>query len=109
MVLQLPAPVWLIPTGIIGLLLIVLFMTPRNKLKGNAIDHAMLPLDIIGCLVDVISYIRLFAVGMASLYVARNFNQMATGIGLPLSRTWSDIPLKRRKQAHGYWKPPHRR
>ena len=84
MVLQLPAPVWLIPVGVIGLLLIILFMTPKDKLKENAIDHAMLPLDVISCLVDVISYIRLFAVGMASLYVARNFNEMATGIGLPI-------------------------
>jgi V/A-type H+-transporting ATPase subunit I len=85
MVLQLPAPIWLLPAGILGFLLIVLFMTPPSKLKENVIDHAMLPLDIIACLVDVISYIRLFAVGMASLYVARNFNTMATSIGLPIA------------------------
>jgi len=35
--------------------------------------------------VDVISYIRLFAVGMASLQVAQSFNTMALGLELPLA------------------------
>jgi V/A-type H+-transporting ATPase subunit I len=49
----------------------------------------MLPLNIISCLGDIISYVRLFAVGMASVKVAENFNQMALSLSLPL---WAKIP-----------------
>ena len=37
-------------------------------------------LDIIGMFSDIISYIRLFAVGLASLEIAKAFNSMAEGI-----------------------------
>ena len=36
-----------------------------------------LPFSFINCFVDVLSYIRLFAVGLSSLYIAQSFNQMA--------------------------------
>lgn len=38
-------------------------------------------LDIISNFVDIISYIRLYAVGAASLSVAQAFNEMAAGVG----------------------------
>lgn len=38
-------------------------------------------LDIISNFVDIISYIRLYAVGAASLAVAQAFNEMAAGVG----------------------------
>ncbi len=38
-------------------------------------------LDIISNFVDIISYIRLYAVGAASLAVAQAFNEMAMGVG----------------------------
>jgi len=38
-------------------------------------------LSIIGSFSDVVSYIRLFAVGMASVAIADAFNQMAEGFG----------------------------
>lgn len=60
----------------IGLTLIVLFMTPLNQLKKKWFSHAMLPLTLIGSFVDVISYLRLFAVGMATLMVASAFNEI---------------------------------
>lgn len=85
MVLQQERPVWTIPSFVVGLVLIVLFMTDPKELKAKVIDHVMLPLDLVSCLVDVISYIRLFAVGMASLQVAQSFNEMALGMELPLA------------------------
>ena len=36
-----------------------------------------LPFSFINNFVDVLSYIRLFAVGLSSLYIAQSFNQMA--------------------------------
>lgn len=36
-----------------------------------------LPFSFINCFVDVLSYIRLFAVGLSSLYIAQSFNDMA--------------------------------
>jgi V/A-type H+-transporting ATPase subunit I len=44
----------------------------------------MLPLNVMGSMGDIISYVRLFAVGYASLQVAQNFNAMAVGLNLPL-------------------------
>ncbi len=74
------------PTITMGLLgvsiaLIVLFKEKDPDMKIEAINLAMLPLDLVGSLVDVISYIRLFAVGMASLAVAQSFNEMAMNFG----------------------------
>ena len=40
----------------------------------------MLPLSIMSALGDVISYVRLFAVGLASVKVAENFNMMALDV-----------------------------
>jgi V/A-type H+-transporting ATPase subunit I len=57
--------------------LIILFMTPRRSLRAEWFQHAMLPLSLVSSFVDVVSYIRLFAVGTASLAVAAAFNRMA--------------------------------
>lgn len=54
---------------IAGLVLIVATVTKQAAMN--------LPFDIIGSFVDVLSYIRLFAVGLSGLYVAQCFNQMA--------------------------------
>ena len=54
---------------ITGLILIVATVTKQAAMN--------LPFDIIGSFVDVLSYIRLFAVGLSGLYVAQCFNQMA--------------------------------
>ena len=80
MILQRPAP-WnlhLILFGI-GIVLIILFTNPwrLEVIKREWIKYAMLPLNVVSNFVDVVSYVRLFAVSMASLMVARSFNQMA--------------------------------
>ncbi|EPR36181.1 V-type ATPase subunit-containing protein [Alkalidesulfovibrio alkalitolerans DSM 16529] len=61
----------------VGAALIVLFMTPVKRLKEDWIGHVMFPLNLIGNFVDVVSYVRLFAVGAATLAVASAFNAMA--------------------------------
>jgi V/A-type H+-transporting ATPase subunit I len=81
MVLQQPFPLWVFYLLAGAMVLIVLFITPVRELRSEWIRHAMLPLNVISCFVDVISYIRLFAVGLATLLVAENFNQMALAAG----------------------------
>ncbi len=90
MVLGLAYPAFFLPLFIASVLLILLFMTAPRDLKAEWINHAMFPLSIVNCFVDIVSYIRLFAVGMASLSVAASFNDMAMQIGL--ARIWT-VPL----------------
>ena len=82
MVLSVPFPSWVTWLFVVGLTLIVLFMTPVRELKKEWTGHVMLALDVISNFVDVVSYVRLFAVGSASLAVAVAFNQMAVGNGV---------------------------
>ena len=76
-----PMPSFTMLLLVISIVLIVLFMTPPAELKKEWIGHAMLPLDVINNFVDVVSYLRLFAVGLATLEVAKAFNGMASGAG----------------------------
>jgi V/A-type H+-transporting ATPase subunit I len=76
-----------IPNFIVPLFILSCFMTlvfanfQKNFLKGIAITLGDLPLSIISSFSDIVSYIRLFAVGSASVAVAISFNEMATGVG----------------------------
>jgi len=66
-----------------GILLALLFTNfQRRWLKGVAATLVDLPLSVIGTFSDLMSYLRLFAVGFASLTVADSFNRMAGGSGL---------------------------
>jgi len=70
---------WLIYTGMI---LVVLFSNPRkNILKGIGAGLGTLLLNGMNNFTDVVSYIRLFAVGLAGVAVADAFNKMAAGVG----------------------------
>ena len=77
-------PKFMFAVAPLSILLIFLFMLHRDELKTEGINLAILPLNIISCLGDIISYVRLFAVGLASVKVAENFNSMALGMNLPL-------------------------
>ncbi|MCL1856862.1 MAG: hypothetical protein FWF84_04365 [Kiritimatiellaeota bacterium] len=68
--------------GVASALLIVLFMIAPKDIKKEWINYPLLALNLVSCLIDIISYIRLFAVGMASAQIALTFNQMAV-TGLP--------------------------
>lgn len=76
MVLSRPFPPIMLAVLVIGILLIALFMTPFRKLKAEWFNHVMLPLNLVSNFVDVVSYVRLYAVGMATFAVASAFNQM---------------------------------
>jgi V/A-type H+-transporting ATPase subunit I len=62
--------------------LIVLFMTAPRDFKNEWFNHVMLPLNLVSNFVDVVSYIRLFAVGTAGYAVASSFNKMILGGGI---------------------------
>ena len=82
-------PPYMTGVAVVSTLMIALFMLERSELRTHGVDLGMLPLNIISCLGDIISYVRLFAVGMASVKVAENFNAMALDLALPL---WAKIP-----------------
>ena len=64
----------------VSLALVFFFSVKPSQLKTNGIALGMLPLNIMSALGDIISYVRLFAVGLASAKVAANFNAMAVGL-----------------------------
>lgn len=76
MVINKPFPQEALYLGIGGTVLILLFSVPPSKIKEGWFDLVMLPLNLVSNFVDVISYIRLFAVGMAGFAVANSFNNM---------------------------------
>ena len=81
LVLNAEFPPVMVPVFSVGLVLLVLFMTPVHQLKSDWINHVMLPLNLVSNFVDVVSYVRLFAVGTATLAVASAFNDMAMEVG----------------------------
>ncbi len=80
LVLNADFPSVMVPVFAVGLVLLVLFMTPVAKLKSEWFNHIMLPLNLVSNFVDVVSYVRLFAVGTATLAVASAFNSMGADI-----------------------------
>ena len=69
----------------------VSFLTLFVQAKG--MDKGMLFLNAMSVLGDIISYVRLFAVGLASVQVAANFNSMALDLGLPIWIKWLPLVL----------------
>ncbi len=67
---------------IIGPALVILFTNPsRNVIKGIGSGLGNLLLNLVNSFTDIVSYIRLFAVGLATVAVADAFNKMAMDIG----------------------------
>ncbi|MBO7721131.1 MAG: hypothetical protein J6T01_01855 [Kiritimatiellae bacterium] len=64
------------------------FTVKPSQLKTRGAELGMLPLNIMSALGDIISYVRLFAVGLASVKVAENFNAMATGLVAGADAVW---------------------
>jgi V/A-type H+-transporting ATPase subunit I len=62
--------------------LVILFTNPmRNILKGIGAGFGNLLLNFVNSFTDIVSYIRLFAVGLATVAIADAFNKMAMDIG----------------------------
>lgn len=69
---------WLI---ISGLVLVLFFTSPqKNILKTIGEGLGTIALSLVNNFTDVVSYIRLFAVGLASVAIADAFNAMAAGV-----------------------------
>ena len=81
MVLYMELPAWIIATQMpllgTGVLLIIVSLLLTKSYFGLV----TLALDVINNFVDIISYVRLYAVGAASLAIAQAFNGMAMDIG----------------------------
>ena len=75
-----PFPVVGIGLLVVGFLLVVLFMQPFRKIGSEWHNYVVLPLNVVSNFVDVVSYVRLFAVGMATYAVAEAFNTMGGGL-----------------------------
>nr|WP_319573318.1 hypothetical protein [uncultured Draconibacterium sp.] len=83
MVLGIEAPALMVWLFIGGALLVALFSKPGpNLFKGILSSIGNLPLSIINGFSDIISYIRLYAVGLSTVLMAASFNQMAIGDGI---------------------------
>ncbi len=83
MVLGIEAPALMVWLFIGGALLVALFSKPgANLFKGILSSIGNLPLSIINGFSDIISYIRLYAVGLSTVLMAASFNQMAIGDGI---------------------------
>ncbi|HYQ57566.1 MAG TPA: hypothetical protein VEP89_09495 [Draconibacterium sp.] len=83
MVLGIPAPDIMVWLFIGGAVLVALFSNPgASFVKGMVSSLGSLPLSIINGFSDIISYIRLYAVGLSTVLMATSFNQMAIGDGI---------------------------
>ncbi|NNK73144.1 MAG: hypothetical protein HKO94_08120 [Flavobacteriaceae bacterium] len=77
------APSWYTWLFIVGAALVILFSKESNNLlKSMGASIANLPLSLISGFSDIVSYVRLFAVGMATAAVAASFNNMALPDGI---------------------------
>jgi V/A-type H+-transporting ATPase subunit I len=82
MILLQPFPqvmLWVLSVAAVFIIISLIF--PLSRLKEQGINLITLPLDLVSNFVDVVSYVRLFAVGMATFAVASAFNEMALKIG----------------------------
>ncbi|UJH69120.1 V-type ATP synthase subunit I [Allomuricauda sp. SCSIO 65647] len=88
LVLGKPMPEWGPWLFVGGTALVALFsVESKNFFKSMGISLANLPLSLISGFSDIVSYVRLFAVGMATAAVAASFNNMilpegTTGMGI---------------------------
>jgi V/A-type H+/Na+-transporting ATPase subunit I len=62
--------------------LLLVFSEPqKNILKAIVSSLTNIPLKIVGSFADIVSYLRLFAVGCATVVLASTFNDIVMGIG----------------------------
>ena len=65
------------------------FSVKPSELRTRGAELGMLPLNVMSALGDIISYVRLFAVGLASVKVAENFNSMAMSLVAGADAVWA--------------------
>ena len=84
-------PTWAYAVFGVSLVAVFGFSVKPSELKTRGAELGMLPLNIMSALGDIISYVRLFAVGLASVKVAENFNTMATGLVSSEHALWVNV------------------
>ena len=84
-------PTWAYSVFGVSLVAVFGFSVKPSELKTRGAELGMLPLNIMSALGDIISYVRLFAVGLASVKVAENFNTMATGLVSSEHTLWVNV------------------
>ena len=82
-----PATLWLIAGGLV--VVTICGEQKGNFIKGFLLGLAKLPikmLNSISAFSDIVSYVRLFAVGLAGIEIAKSFNAIGAeiGFGVPL-------------------------
>jgi len=83
LVLGIPMPSWGIWLLAGGVSLVALFSRESNNFfKSILVSLANLPLSLISGFSDIVSYVRLFAVGLATAAVASSFNTMIVPDGV---------------------------
>jgi V/A-type H+-transporting ATPase subunit I len=83
LVLGRPMPDWGIWLFVGGAALVAFFsVESKNFFKSMLVSLANLPLSLISGFSDIVSYVRLFAVGMATAAVAASFNNMILPDGM---------------------------
>jgi V/A-type H+-transporting ATPase subunit I len=83
LVLGAPPPRWMVPVFQLSLGLVLAFTAPsRNPLTTVGRGLAAIALNAISFLSDIISYIRLWAVGLAGGILAASFNEIAGSLPL---------------------------
>ncbi len=65
----------------VGLVFVDIVVRSKGKVGDIGVGCILLFFSVLSACTDVVSYIRLFAVGLAGLAVADAFNEMALGIG----------------------------
>ena len=77
-------PAFGLPAALCGIVLVLFFSEPRrNPLKGLGAGFVSVTfgLSFMSAFTDVVSYVRLFAVGLAGVAIADTTNAMAAGLG----------------------------
>jgi V/A-type H+/Na+-transporting ATPase subunit I len=82
LILSDPFPSWGVRLAGAGVGLVILFTNPqRNMLKAVGEGLGTVALSLMNNFTDVVSYVRLFAVGLAGVAIAETTNSMAAGLG----------------------------
>lgn len=82
LILSEPFPSWGSLLVLSGVALVILFTNPqRNMLRAIGEGLGAIALSLMNNFTDVVSYVRLFAVGLAGVAIAETTNSMAAGLG----------------------------
>lgn len=86
-----------LPLAVISVLLVLFFSEPRKnifKRMGAGFGAITFGLSFMSAFTDVVSYVRLFAVGLAGVAIANTTNAMAAGLGGGIVATSGGILIK---------------